>query len=50
MQKVRKSFCFGNQTITRPLAFTEGFNYFINILQILIYRHYFNIEELTDLI
>jgi hypothetical protein len=39
----------GSQEITSPLAFAKGL-LFINILQILILRHYFNIEELSDLI
>ncbi|GAJ00922.1 unnamed protein product, partial [marine sediment metagenome] len=35
--------------ISSPLAFAEGL-FFSNILQILIFRYCFNIEELTDLI
>jgi hypothetical protein len=38
-----------NLTITSSLAFTEGL-FFSNILQILILKYRFNIEELTDLI
>jgi len=55
MRKIKyrsKSFVYvtvwGAKTIFSPLAFAEGL-FFSNILQILILKYCFNIEESTDL-